>query len=184
EIGEVDGQHFFSMELVEGASLAQITRQAPLPPRRAATLVQAIAATMHHAHSRGVLHRDLKPSNILFDANDQPHVTDFGLAKVTGSASDVTSTNAIVGSPSYMAPEQASGHSRDVDGRADLHALGAILYELLTGRPPFQADSAMATLKLIVEAEPVPPRQLNPQIPCDLETICLKCLEKEPGKRY
>ena len=184
EVGEVDAQHFFSMDLAPGLSLSQLLHDGPLMPRRAATILQRLCLAIQHAHERGVIHRDLKPSNILLDDHDQPHITDFGLARLAENASDLTRTDAIVGSPGYMAPEQAAGRNRDVDARTDLHALGAILYELLTGRPPYQAGSAMATLKLVVESEPVPPRLLNPILPRDLDTICLKCLEKEPAKRY
>ncbi|MBI2925631.1 MAG: protein kinase [Verrucomicrobia bacterium] len=184
ETGEIDGQHFYSMDFVESRSLAAIVREHPLPARQAAAYVKTIAEAIHYAHEHGILHRDLKPSNILIDARDAPHVTDFGLAKLMEGESDMTLTGQVLGSPSYMAPEQAAGRSRDVDARTDVYALGAILYELVSGRPPFKADTSLETLKLVVETEPVALRLLNPRLPRDLETICLKCLEKEPGKRY
>jgi WD40 repeat protein/serine/threonine protein kinase len=206
EIGEVEGQHFFSMELIEGPTLARSLAHGPFAPRRAATLVRELALIMSYAHSRGILHRDLKPSNIvlsqpLAEASSQtlsttsssfpsfpsvekisPHITDFGLAKLLESTADLTHTAAILGSPAYMSPEQATGTL--VDSRADLYSLGAILYECLTGRPPFQAETPIAALRQVVEKEPPALRLLNPDIPRDLETICLKCLEKDPAKRY
>ncbi len=184
ETGEIEGQHFYSMDFVEGRSLAAIVHEHPLPARQAAAYVKTIAEAIHYAHEHGILHRDLKPSNILIDAHHAPRVTDFGLAKLMKSDSDITLTGQVLGSPSYMAPEQAAGRSRAVDARTDVYALGAILYELMSGRPPFKADTSLETLKLVVETEPVPLRLLNPRLPRDLETICLKCLEKEPGKRY
>jgi len=184
EAGEVAGQHFYSMDFVEGRSLAALVAEHPLGARQAAAYVKTIAEAIHYAHSQGVLHRDLKPSNILIDAHDAPRVTDFGLAKVLQSGSEVTLTGQVMGSPSYMSPEQAAGRSREVDARTDVYALGAILYELVSGRPPFKADTSLETLKLVVESEPVSPRLLIPRLPRDLETICLKCLEKERSRRY
>jgi eukaryotic-like serine/threonine-protein kinase len=182
EIGEHDGQHFFSMGFVEGTSLAARVADGPLPPREAADLTRQVAEAMHYAHDKGVIHRDLKPGNVLLDRAGHPKVTDFGLAKKLQSDSGLTQTGQVMGTPSYMPPEQAEG--KEVGPLADVYSLGAVLYCLLTGRPPFQAASPMDTLKQVVEQEPVPARQLNPSVPRDLETICLKCLEKEPGKRY
>lgn len=184
ESGEIEGQHFYAMDYVAGRSLATVVREHPLAPYRAAACVRMIAEAIQHAHEHGVLHRDLKPSNILIDADDAPHVTDFGLAKLLEGSADATLSGQVMGSPSYMAPEQAAGHGRTADVRTDIYSLGAILYELLSGRPPFKADTALETLKLIAEAEPVALRLLNPRLPRDLETICLKCLEKEPAQRY
>jgi eukaryotic-like serine/threonine-protein kinase len=182
EIGEHDGQHFFSMGFVEGASLAAKVADGPLPPRDAATLTMQVAETMQYAHERGVIHRDLKPANVLLDAQGQPKVTDFGLAKKLQADSSLTHTGQVMGTPSYMPPEQAEG--KEVGPAVDVYALGAILYCLLTGRPPFQAATPMDTLIQVVGQDPVPVRQLNAGVARDLETICLKCLEKEPGKRY
>ena len=184
EAGEFEGQQFYSMDFVEGRSLAEVLREHSLPARQAATYVRSIAEAIQYAHEHGVLHRDLKPSNILIDCHDVPRVADFGLAKMLHGEAEVTLTGQVLGSPSYMAPEQAAGRSREVDARTDVYALGAILYELLSGRPPFKAETSLETLKLVVDNEPVAPRLLNPGLPRDLETICLKCLEKEPGRRY
>jgi eukaryotic-like serine/threonine-protein kinase len=183
EVGEHEGQPFFSMDLVEGRSLAEIARHAPLPARRAARYVRIIAEALHYAHTRGVLHRDLKPSNILIDESDQPRVTDFGLAKQLDATHELTLTGQVFGSPSFLSPEQATG-TRHITSASDVHALGALLYHLLTARPPFLAESIPATLRLVSEAEPIPPRLLAPDVPRDLETICLKCLEKDPRQRY
>jgi eukaryotic-like serine/threonine-protein kinase len=182
EIGEHDGQHFFSMGFVEGTSLAVKVADGPLPPREAASLTMQVAEAMHYAHDRGVIHRDFKPGNVLLDSQGRPKVTDFGLAKKLQSDSGLTQTGQVMGTPSYMPPEQAEG--KEVGPPADVYALGAVLYCLLTGRPPFQAAPPMDTLIQVMEKEPVPPRQLNPSVPRDLETICLRCLEKGPGKRY
>lgn len=188
EAGEHEGQHYFSMGLVEGRNLAELsagcTTRGPDWLRRAAGLLVKIARAVHHAHQRGILHRDLKPSNILIDEGGEPHVTDFGLAKMLERDSDLTHTQSIVGSPNYMAPEQAAGHSNEVTTAADVYSLGTILYELVTGRPPFQAGTALETMRLVAEKEPTPPRKLNPAIDANLETICLKCLRKEAEARY
>lgn len=183
EIGEHQGQHYFSMGFVQGESLAQKVAAGPLPPREAAELVKKICDAMAYAHERGVIHRDLKPANILIDQNGQPKVTDFGLAKKTQADSNLTGTGQILGTPAYMPPEQASGQA-DVGPLADVYSLGAILYCLLTGRPPFQAASPMDTLLQVLDKEPVSPRILNETIPKDLETICQKCLQKEVRARY
>jgi hypothetical protein len=183
EVGEHEGQHYFSMDYVAGRSLADLVRDGPLPAARAARYVQAVAEAIQYAHAHGTLHRDLKPSNVLLDAADRPRVTDFGLAKQVSTESGVTATGQVLGTPSYMPPEQAAG-SREIGAAADVYSLGAILYHLLTGRPPFQGETALDTLLQVRETEPVPPRLLNPKVPPELETICLKCLEKEPRQRY
>jgi serine/threonine protein kinase/WD40 repeat protein len=184
EVGQHAGQHYFSMGFVDGKSLAQKIVDGPMVPRDAAEMMVKICEGIAFAHERGVIHRDLKPANILLDQNGQPKVTDFGLAKKLGSDSNLTGTGQILGTPSYMAPEQASGKIDEVGPLADIYSLGAILYCLLTGRPPFQAANPMDTLLQVLDKEPIPPRQLNTTIPVDLETICLKCLNKEPHRRY
>jgi tRNA A-37 threonylcarbamoyl transferase component Bud32 len=185
EVGEFQGLPFLTMKLIEGGSLAGVGKSwAGTQPRRAAELVAILAHAVHHAHQRGILHRDLKPGNVLLDAQGQPHIADFGLAKRLGKAEGQTQTGAILGTPSYMAPEQASGHSNQVTLAADVWALGAILYELLTGRPPFVGESVAETLLKVVGDEAVPPARLAPQVPRDLEAVCLKCLEKDPARRY
>jgi len=206
EVGEHEGQHYFSMDYIAGQSLADRVRQGPMPLPQAARCVQTIAEAIHYAHQRGVLHRDLKPSNILLDAQGEPHVTDFGLAKLVEQESSLTQSEAILGTPSYMAPEQAAGETKQLTTAADTYSLGAILYELLTGRPPFHASTALETLRQVMEQEPVPPSKLTiddlrftsgqarervnrksqilNRIDRDLETICLKCLRKDPNARY
>ena len=215
EVGVHQDQHFLVMDFIEGRSLAKLAAEQPLSATRVASCVRTIAEAVHYAHERGILHRDLKPSNVLIDANDQPRVTDFGLAKRFGFDTSLTSSGQILGSPSYMPPEQIGmsgsqpkkGHSEKVElegpssetewshvataapkakvGRySDVYGLGAILYHLLTGRPPFVGETLTATLHQVENAEPLSPRLLNPSVPVDLETICLKCLEKEPHRRY
>jgi len=182
EIGERDGQPYLVLELIEGPSLAEVVRQHPVRPDRAARIVRQAAEAIAHAHASGILHRDLKPSNILLDADDSPHVTDFGLARQLDSESGLTRTGEVFGSPAYLAPESLIRPSTEVT--SDVYSLGAILYELITGRPPFVAESVASTLHQVAHAEPVSPRLLNPAIPRDLETICLHCLQKSPRRRY
>ncbi len=191
EVGEHEGLPYFSMDFVAGRTLAEIVHEGPLPVKRAATYLKAIAEAVHYAHQHGILHRDLKPSNVLIDAADQPRITDFGLAKRLTSTSDfgprtsdLTLTGQVLGSPNYLAPEQAAGRQAAVGPASDVYALGAMLYHLVSGRPPFQADALTTLLRQVMETEPVALRLLNASIPRDLETICLKCLEKEPSRRY
>lgn len=183
EVGQHEGQHYYSMGFVEGQSLAHRVAEGPLPPRQAATLMVQIAEAVQYAHEKGVIHRDLKPGNVLLDAQGRPRVTDFGLAKRMQSDSGMTASGQIMGTPSYMPPEQARG-STDVGPLSDVYSLGAVLYCSLTGRPPFQSASAMDTLKQVLEKDPPTPHELNAAIPLDLETIALKCLQKEPRRRY
>jgi serine/threonine protein kinase len=183
EVSEHNGLPFFSLEFCLGGSLDKKLAGTPLPPQEAATLMEKLAEGVQAAHEARVLHRDLKPANVLLAADGTPKVTDFGLAKKL-DAQGVTLPGVVVGTPSYMAPEQASGAAQEVGPAADVYALGAILYECLTGRPPFRAATVLDTLRQVVSEEPVPPRQLNTQVPRDLETVCLKCLQKEAAKRY
>jgi WD40 repeat protein len=184
EVGAVEGQPFFSMDFIEGRSLATIIRKNPLPARTAAQYCYSIAEAIAYAHARGVIHRDLKPSNILIDIFDQVRITDFGLAKQLHDSSDLTLTGHLLGSPNYLPPEVASGQQREATVLGDVYSIGALLYESLTGRPPFLAESVQETLLKIRDTEIAAPRFLQPHVPRDLETICLKCLEKEPQKRY
>lgn len=183
EVGVHEGQHYFSMKLVEGDSLAN--RIAPLvkAPRSAASLLEAVARGVHFAHQRGIMHRDLKPANILLDADGTPFISDFGLAKKSEGSSSLTQSGAIVGTPSYMAPEQARG-SRSISTAVDTYALGAILYELLTGQPPFKGDSVAQTLRLVEDSEPAAPTTLNERCNRELAAVAMKCLEKDPARRY
>jgi eukaryotic-like serine/threonine-protein kinase len=184
EVGVYAGQHYFSMDFVDGPSLAALVGHQPLPARRAAEYLKTIAEAIHYAHEQGILHRDLKPSNVLIDAHDQPRITDFGLAKRLDRETSLTLSGQMLGSPNFMPPEQATAKHGKVGGYSDVYALGGILYHLLTARPPFQADSLEIIVSQVLTAEPVSPRMLNPSVPRDLETICLKCLEKEPSRRY
>ncbi len=184
DVGQVGGHHYFSMGYVEGSSLADDLRDGPLLPRRAAEIIRAVAAAVEYAHEQGIIHRDLKPANVLMDSQGRARVTDFGLAKIVEGDSDLTATGQVLGTPSYMAPEQAAGRTDTLDRRVDVYSLGAMLYCLLVGRPPFQAASPLETIKQVLEQEPVPPRLLNPEVNRDLETICLKCLEKDRSERF
>ncbi|MFO0908080.1 MAG: protein kinase [Isosphaeraceae bacterium] len=184
EISEHDGLPYFSLEFVEGGSLAHLLEGKPQTPVVAARTVEQLARAMATAHDRKILHRDLKPANVLMTPDGQPKITDFGLAKELDTDSQQTRTGAIMGTPSYMSPEQAKGENAEIGPHSDQYALGAILYEMLTGRPPFQAAHALETLELVRSQEPVPPTRLQPRIPIDVETICLKALHKESAKRY
>lgn len=184
EVGKHEDQHYFSMGYVEGDSLAAMIRSKSIERLTAIKLFKTVTEAISYAHAKGVIHRDLKPSNILLDAEGQPRVTDFGLAKQVESDSDLTATGQILGTPSYMSPEQADGSATAIGPLADVYSLGAVLYELLSGRPPFQASTAVGTLKQVMEREPDSLRDLDPNIPRDLETICLKCLQKSPQSRY
>jgi serine/threonine-protein kinase len=184
EVGEHEGQPFFSMKLIEGGSLARQVPRLVAEPHAAARLLVKVARAVDAAHQRGFLHRDLKPSNILLDAQGQPYVTDFGLARRVERESGLTRTGTIVGTPSYMAPEQASGRRGMLTAAADVYSLGAILYELLTGQPPFRAATVMETVVQVLEQEPTPPGRLRSGVPRDLELVCLRCLEKAPEARY
>jgi WD40 repeat protein/serine/threonine protein kinase len=184
EVGEQDGRPYFSLEYVPGGTLDdKLEREAPLPPANAARLMETLARAVHVAHQHGIIHRDLKPGNVLLTSDGAPKITDFGLAKRLDTPGQ-TSTGSVMGTPSYMAPEQAEGRTRDIGTPTDVWALGAILYETLTGRPPFLADAPLDTMLLVVRADPVPPARLNHKVPRDLDTICLKCLEKDPRRRY
>jgi len=184
EVGERDGSCYFSMRFVEGGQLDEVTKREPLPPRRAAELIAKIVRIVHYAHEHGILHRDIKPGNILLDQKGEPHLTDFGLARLVESESTVTRTMELLGTPSYMAPEQAVGNNAAISSLTDVYGLGAVLYQLLTGQPPFAGGTTYETIKLLLDTEPRPPRLLNPKIDRDLSTICLKCLEKDSQRRY
>jgi hypothetical protein len=172
------------MDLIDGPSLAEILKRGPMPPIAAASFMEQVARAVHYLHEKGIVHRDIKPSNILIDATGKPHVSDFGLAKVFTAGEDATLSGTIIGTPNYMSPEQAEGHSAQVTALSDVFSLGAILYELLTGRPPFRSDSPLNTLFSVLENEPTLPRKIDRTIPTEIERICLRCLEKSPGRRY
>ena len=184
EVGERDGSCYFSMKFIEGGQLDEVVKQTPMSIRQAAELIAKVARTVHYAHEHGILHRDIKPGNILLDQKGEPHLTDFGLARLVESESTVTRTLEVLGTPSYMAPEQAVGNNDVVSSVTDVYGLGAVLYQLLTGQPPFAGGTTYETIKLLLDTEPRPPRLLNPKIDRDLSTICLKCLEKDPKRRY
>jgi WD40 repeat protein/tRNA A-37 threonylcarbamoyl transferase component Bud32 len=183
EVGEYQGQHYYAMKIIEGPTLDGLLPGLVKSPREAAQLLARVARAVHYAHQRGVLHRDIKPANILTDASGEPYVADFGLARRLEGHSELSRSGAIIGTPGYMSPEQAAAR-KDLTVAVDVYSLGAILYEALTGKPPFREASTMETLLAVMERDPSPPSQTNPDVPVDLETICLKCLHKEPDKRY
>jgi len=184
EVGERESCCYFSMNLVEGSQLDEVVKRKPMPLRHSVELIAKLARAVHYAHEHGILHRDIKPGNVLLDAKGEPHLTDFGLARLVETESTVTHTMEVLGTPSYMAPEQAVGNNARVSSATDIYGLGAVLYQLLTGHPPFAGGTTYETIKLLLETEPRQPRLLNPKIDRDLSTICLKCLEKEPQRRY
>src|SRR5205809_4102391 len=184
EVGERDGACYFSMGLVEGGQLDAVARREPIPIRHAAELIAKLARTISYAHEHGILHRDIKPGNVLLDAKGEPHLTDFGLARLVETESTVTRTMEVLGTPSYMAPEQAVGNNARVSSATDIYGLGAVLYQLLTGHPPFAAGTTYETVRLVLDTQPRQPCLLNPKIDRDLATICLKCLDKDPQRRY
>jgi TolB-like protein/predicted Ser/Thr protein kinase/Tfp pilus assembly protein PilF len=184
EIGERDGACYFSMKFIEGGQLDKVVGNEPMASRKAAELTAKLARTLDYAHQHGVLHRDVKPGNILIDAKGEPHLTDFGLARLVETESSVTRTREVLGTPSYMAPEQAVGNNAAITSATDVYGLGAVLYQLLTGHPPFAGGTTYETIRLLLNTQPRQPRRLNPKIDRDLSTICLKCLEKDPRRRY
>src|SRR5712692_2745470 len=184
EIGERDGACYFSMKLIEGGQLDKIIGSELMPVRKAAELTAKLARTLHYAHQHGVLHRDVKPGNILLDAKGEPHLTDFGLARLVETESTVTRTLEVLGTPSYMAPEQAAGNNTQLTSATDVYGVGAVFYQLLAGHPPFARGTTYETVRLVLETEPRQPRLWNPKVDRDLATICLKCLEKDPQRRY
>src|SRR5438552_4998040 len=184
EVGERDGSCYFSMKFIDGGQLDEMAKRQPISFRNAAELIAKLARTVHYAHEHGILHRDIKPGNILIDAKGEPHLTDFGLARLVETESTLTRTMEVLGTPSYMAPEQAQGQNEQLTRATDVYGLGAVFYQLLTGHPPFAGGTTYETVRLVVETEPRQPRLLNPKIDRDLSTICLKCLEKDPHRRY
>src|SRR6476620_6583306 len=184
EIGERDGSCYFSMQFIEGGQLDQILKREPMSSRPAAELLVKIARTVQFAHEHGILHRDIKPGNILVDKNGEPHLTDFGLARLIEQQSTVTNSFDVLGTPSYMSPEQAAGHTKELTAAADVYSLGAVFYQMLTGEPPFAGGTTYETIRMVLASEPRNPRTRNPKVDVDLATICLKCLEKDPKRRY
>src|SRR5213596_3120613 len=184
EVGERDGSCYFSMKFIEGGQLDEIVRREPMPIRPAVELIVKVARTVHYAHEHGILHRDIKPGNILLDQHGEPHLTDFGLARLVESESTITNSFDVLGTPSYMAPEQASGHTKELTAAADVYSLGAVFYQMLTGEPPFAGGTTYETIRLVLETEPRNPRTRSPKLDIDVATICLKCLEKNPANRY
>jgi len=184
EVGELDGTYYFSMRFVEGDCLDEVVSRGSISVRQAAELIAKVARTVHYAHEHGILHRDIKPGNILLDANGEPHLTDFGLARLVEHGSTVTGSLEVMGTPSYMAPEQAVGNNAAVSKGTDVYGLGAVLYELLTGHPPFAGGTTYETIRMLLDSEPRQPRSWNRKIDRDLSDICLKCLEKNPRYRY
>src|SRR5881394_2182595 len=184
EVGERDGSCYFSMKFIEGGQLDEVVRREPMPVRRAVELIAKVARTVHYAHEHHILHRDIKPGNILLDQKGEPHLTDFGLARLVETESTVTRTMEVLGTPSYMAPEQAVGNNAAICSATDVYGLGAVLYQLLTGHPPFAGGTSYETIKLLLDTEPRDLRLWNPKIDRDLSTICVKCLEKDPQRRY
>src|ERR1051325_2539500 len=184
DIGEEEGFQYYTMDFIAGQSLAEVARDRPMSPDKAAECVKQIAEAIEYAHGEGVLHRDLKPSNVLLDPGGCPHITDFGLAKTSNSEMSLTVSGEMLGSPHYVPPEQASGNAKSAGPWSDIYSLGAVLYHLITVRPPFLGETMADTLTQVLEKDPVAPRLLVPRVPRDLETICLKCLQKEPHRRY
>jgi serine/threonine protein kinase/Tfp pilus assembly protein PilF len=184
EVGEREGSCYFSMKFIDGGQLDEVAKRTRISIRNAAELIAKLARTVHYAHEHGILHRDIKPGNILVDAKGEPHLTDFGLARLLETKSTVTHTMDVLGTPSYMAPEQASGRHEQLTRATDVYGLGAVLYQLLTGHPPFAGGTTYETVRLLLETEPRQPRLWNPKIDRELSTICLKCLEKDPRRRY
>jgi serine/threonine protein kinase/tetratricopeptide (TPR) repeat protein len=184
EVGEREGHCYFSMNFIEGGQLDEVVSRAPMSTRQAAELTAKVARTVHYAHEHGILHRDIKPGNILLDQKGEPHLTDFGLARLVETESTVTRTKEVLGTPSYMAPEQAVGDTKNLTSATDVYGLGAVLYQLLTGQPPFAGGTTYETIRLLLDKEPRPPRQLNSKVERDLSTICLKSLEKDSQRRY
>src|SRR5262249_55227972 len=184
EVAEHDSQCYFSMKFVEGGQLDEVIQRTPMSIRQAAELIAKVARTVHYAHEHGVLHRDIKPGNILLDTKGEPHLTDFGLARLMEDESTITRTLEVMGTPSYMAPEQAAGEHSKLSNATDVYGLGAVLYQLLTGHPPFVGGTTYETIRQVLEKEPRQPRLWNRRIDRELSTICLKCLEKDPQRRY
>src|SRR5437773_4034596 len=184
EVGERDGSCYFSMKFIEGGQLDEVVRREPMPLRRAVELIDKVASTVHYAHEHHVLHSDIKPGHMLYDSKGGPQLTDFGLARLVETESTVTRTMEVLGTPSYMAPEQAVGNNAGVTSATDIYGLGAVLYQLLTGHPPFAGGTTYETVRLVLDTEPRQPRLWNRKIDRDLNTICLKCLDKDPQRRY